>query len=102
MEKIEIFEKIREWAKQRELDKKGDIKTQFVKLLEEVGELSRAILNNDEKEISDAVGDIIIVLTNFVLISNIDDGIIEICIDKAYDEIKDRKGKIINNTFKKE
>ena len=60
------FKKIRSWAKKRDLYKKGDVKTQFLKLQEEIGELAEALLNKDEIEIQDAIGDIVVVLTNFV------------------------------------
>ena len=44
---------------------KGDTKTQFCKLMEEAGELGRAILkNDDEEEFVDAIGDMVVVLTN--------------------------------------
>jgi hypothetical protein len=42
-----IFPKIREWAKERGIFDKGDAKTQYVKLMEEAGEVARAILKND-------------------------------------------------------
>ena len=41
------FEPIRDWAKDKGIYKKGDIKTQTLKLVEEVGELSKAVLNED-------------------------------------------------------
>jgi len=55
---------IRDWAQQRGLYEKGDPKTQTVKLQEEVGELAKAILNNNKSEIIDSLGDIVVVLTN--------------------------------------
>tara|TARA_Y100000114_G_C11733932_1_gene315111 strand:- start:191 stop:484 length:294 start_codon:yes stop_codon:yes gene_type:complete len=92
------FDKIRSWAKKRDLYKKGDVKTQFLKLQEETGELAQALLNKDEIEIQDAIGDIVVVLTNLAWLA---DYRIEDCIDAAYQEIKDRKGKMKNGTFKK-
>tara|TARA_R100000781_G_C4010981_1_gene103669 strand:+ start:233 stop:526 length:294 start_codon:yes stop_codon:yes gene_type:complete len=92
------FDKIRSWAKNRDLYKKGDVKTQFLKLQEETGELAQALLNKDEIEIQDAIGDIVVVLTNLAWLA---DYRIEDCIDAAYEEIKDRKGKMKNGTFKK-
>ena len=41
------FQLIRDWAGERGLYTKGDTKTQFCKLMEEGGELGRAILKND-------------------------------------------------------
>lgn len=93
------FETIREWAIIRGLYHKGDIKTQFIKLNEEVGELAKAILKEDEKEKIDALGDIFIVLVNLSKMCGYN---LEDCINSAYNEIKNRKGKMENGTFKKE
>ena len=93
------FDLIREWAKERGLYKKGDSKTQYVKLQEEAGELAKALLNNDKPEIKDAIGDIVVVLTNLAYLEGIT---IEECIASAYIEIANRKGKMINGTFVKE
>ena len=93
------FELIRAWAEERGLYEDGDPKTQLVKLIEEAGELSKAILKEDEPEIVDAIGDMIVVLTN---LSHLYGYKVEYCIDSAYNQIKNRKGKMINNTFVKD
>jgi NTP pyrophosphatase (non-canonical NTP hydrolase) len=93
------FDNIRDWAKQRGLYKKGDSKTQYVKLQEEAGELAKALLKNDKPEIKDAIGDIVVVLTNLAHLEKLT---IEECIDAAYTEILNRKGKMINGTFVKD
>jgi NTP pyrophosphatase (non-canonical NTP hydrolase) len=93
------FDKIRLWADERGLYDKGDIKTQALKLVEEVGETCRAILKEDGPKIEDGIGDCIVVLTNLAELHGIK---IEYCIDAAYNEIKDRKGKMNNGTFKKD
>lgn len=90
------FQSIRDWANERGLIKKGDPKTQVVKLGEEFGELCQALLKQNEEEINDAVGDIVVVLTNFCAQRNIK---IEDCINDSYKEIKNRKGKMIKGTF---
>lgn len=94
-----LFDKIRKWANDKGIISKGDIKTQTVKCIEEVGELSKAILHNDKKEIIDAIGDIVIVLTSLAEMNGTS---IEHCINEAYNVIKERKGKMINNNFVKE
>ncbi len=93
-----IFPAIREWANERGLYEEGDIKTQFIKMQEEAGELARAIIKADEPEIVDAIGDIVIVLTNLAHLAghNIED-----CISTAYDVISKRKGSMINGSFVK-
>ena len=94
----EYFNLIREWAHDRGLYKDGDVKTQYVKLQEEAGELAKAILDKDEFETIDAIGDMVVVLTNLAHLSGTD---IEVCIEQAYNEIESRKGKMINGTFVK-
>jgi NTP pyrophosphatase (non-canonical NTP hydrolase) len=95
---MNYFNKIREWAKLKNILDKGNIKTQYIKLQEESGELAEAILTNNKKEIKDAVGDMIVVLTSLSYFGGFS---IEEAIESAYSEIKNRKGKIINNTFVK-
>jgi len=93
------FDLIRTWANDRGLYDGGDPKTQALKLVEEVGETCRAILKEDAPEMIDGIGDCVVVLTNLAELIGTP---IEECIAKAYDEIKDRKGKMNNGTFKKD
>ena len=93
------FDLIRKWASDRGLYKKGDPKTQALKLVEEVGETCRAILKSNQTDIEDGIGDCVVVLTNLAHLCNTD---IEYCIESAYNEIKDRTGKMSNGTFKKD
>ncbi len=97
--KNDKFELIRNWAEERGLYKKGDVKTQYLKLMEEAGELGRAILKDDEAEFIDAIGDMVVVLTN---LAHLGDVTIEECIDSAYDVISKRTGKMVNGTFVKD
>ena len=97
--KVSQFDLIRLWANDRGLYDGGDPKTQALKLVEEVGETCRAILKQDKPEIIDGIGDCVVVLTN---LAELVDTPIEECIARAYDEIKDRKGKMDNGTFKKD
>ena len=94
-----IYNKILQWAKEKGILDKGNAKTQLIKLVEEQGELAQAILKDDKEEIKDAVGDMIVVLTNLCYFYDLK---VEDCIDSAYDVIKNRKGKMINNTFVKD
>jgi NTP pyrophosphatase (non-canonical NTP hydrolase) len=92
------FELIRQWAHARGIYDKGDSKTQYIKLMEESGELAKALLNKDKPEIIDAIGDMVVVLTNLAALENVT---IEDCIDSAYKEISNRKGEMVNGTFVK-
>ena len=96
---LKMFDDIRDWAKTRGLYDKGNSHTQYVKLQEEAGELAKALLDNDGIEILDAIGDIVVVLTN---LAHLEGFTIEQCIESAYDEISDRTGKMINGTFVKD
>ena len=89
---------IREWAEERGIYESGDSKTQYVKLMEEAGEVGRAILKDDTEEIKDGIGDMVVVLTNLAELSGLT---IEECIESAYEVISKRKGKMINGTFVK-
>ena len=92
------FDLIREWASKRGLYENGDPKTQALKLVEEVGETCRAILKEDRTEAIDGIGDCVVVLTNLAELLEMR---IEDCIREAYNEIKDRKGKMANGTYVK-
>ena len=92
------FDLIREWANERGLYDGGDPKTQALKLVEEVGETCRAILKHDHDEVIDGIGDCVVVLTNLAELVGVS---IEECIESAYNEIKNRKGKMANGTYVK-
>jgi len=93
------FDLIREWAEERGLYLHGDTKTQTLKLIEEAGEICRAVLKDNQDDIIDGIGDCVVVLTNLAELHGVK---IEQCIDMAYDEIKNRTGKMSNGTFKKD
>ena len=96
---IAHFDLIREWANERGLYSGGDTKTQTLKLMEEAGEICRAVLKVDKQATMDGIGDCVVVLTNLAELAGTS---IEDCIDLAYNEIKNRTGKMSNGTFKKD
>ena len=93
------FDLIRMWANQRGIYEHGDTKTQSLKLVEEVGEICRAILKEDHDEVVDGIGDAVVVLTNLAELQGVS---IEKCINVAYNTISQRSGKMVNGTFKKD
>ena len=95
----DIFPLIRNWADSRGLYSKGNEKTQYIKLMEEAGELAQGLLKQNQEEVVDAIGDMVVVLTNLSHFVGVD---IEDCIVSAYNEIKNRKGKMSNGTFVKQ
>lgn len=99
IEPVEIFDNIRQWAKDKGILDKGDSKTQYIKLQEEAGELAKALLNQDKSEIQDAIGDMVVVLTS---LAHLEGFTIEECIEAAYGVISKRTGKMDNGTFIKD
>jgi NTP pyrophosphatase (non-canonical NTP hydrolase) len=99
VENPNVYDLIRQWADERGIYRNGDAKTQFIKLQEETGELARSILKNNRDELIDAIGDIVVVLTNLAALEGMR---IEDCVTSAYEVIKSRQGSMINGTFVKE
>ena len=99
VEELDMFKNIRAWAKERGIYDKGNSQTQYVKLMEEAGELAQSLLKNDRPEIIDAIGDMVVVLTNLAELENVR---IEECVTSAYNEIANRKGEMVNGTFVKQ
>ena len=64
-----------------------------------MGELAKATLENDQPEVIDAIGDMVVVLTNSSTFRRCK---IETCIATAYDVYNKRTGKMINGTFVKD
>lgn len=89
---------IERWAIERGLDD-GDPTKQMLKLFEEVGELAEGLAKGREEDILDGIGDAFVVLTILAMQNGTN---IESCVYKAYQEIKDRKGKMKNGVFVKE
>ena len=64
--------------------------------MEEAGELAQGLLKKNKEEVKDAIGDMIVVLTNLAALEGF---AIEDCIEHAYNEIQNRTGKMVNGTF---
>ena len=89
---------IKQWVKDRNMNT-GNPKQQMCKTVEELGELANAINKNKIEEAKDGLGDVIVTLVCIAEQLGLD---INDCIDYAYNEIKDRKGKLIDGIFVKE
>lgn len=96
-EYLEIGRRLRDfvtWHHNRNLIEGSDDKTQFAKLIQEVGELSDSICKG--KDIRDDVGDIIVVLANLCARNRVS---FLSCLDQAWDDIKDREGIMYEGVF---
>lgn len=93
---MEIFDKIEQWAADRDLIDGARVHSQMLKLTEEVGELASGIAKKKDDLIKDGIGDCVVVLT--ILAKQSGFSIIE-CIESAYDEINDRKGETVDGVF---
>lgn len=93
------FDSIRLWAAARNLIEGSSPDRQMDKLIEEVNELDMAILQDNREEFIDAIGDCAVVLTIMAAQKGLN---VEDCIAAAYDQIKDRKGMMVDGVFVKE
>jgi NTP pyrophosphatase (non-canonical NTP hydrolase) len=98
MNLIELTSQIEEWAIDRNLNN-ADPHKQILKLGEEFGELCQGMVKNNPIQVNDSIGDmyVVLVILSMQLGLNIED-----CIEVAYEEIKNRKGKMVNGVFVKE
>ena len=88
---------IGQWHKDRNLIDGSTDKDQYMKLIQEAGELSDSLCKG--KDISDDIGDMLVVLINIMVRNNLT---INECLSVAYSDIKDRKGKMVDGIFIKE
>lgn len=96
---MDSFDAIRAWAAARNLIDGSTPVAQMLKLLEEAGELAAAIAKGRPADAKDGVGDVVVVLT--ILSAQLGFSI-EDAIAAAYEEIKDRKGRMVDGVFIKE
>ena len=96
---MQKFDRIRRWAAARNLIQGSDPERQMPKLVEEVQELAEAIEQDSRDDFIDAIGDCIVVLTIIAAQKGVN---VEDCIDAAWEEIKDRKGRMVDGVFVKE
>ena len=93
-----LAHRVEQWAKERGLDNPNNSTAQALKLFEEAGELAQAHLKERDQDGKDAVGDILVVLTIYCQQKGWS---IAECFELAYNEIKNRKGKMVNGSFVK-
>jgi NTP pyrophosphatase (non-canonical NTP hydrolase) len=88
------------WAADRGIYDTRDATSQLLKAVSEIGELADADLKDDQEAIADAVGDVIVCLINYCYLREVQ---LTDCLDKAYNQIKDRTGTILpSGVFQKD
>jgi len=92
-----LIGKILQWHKDRNLIDGATDLSQLFKLREEVDELEQSILNGSSP--IDDIGDIIVVLVNIAERNGL---ALDECVEHAYNDIKDRKGRMVDGIFVKE
>ena len=95
----ELDRAVFDWAVSRNLINKDNIQGQTMKVMEELGELCRAINKNKKDDTIDSIGDVLvtIIILSYQLGLNPEE-----CLEEAYKTIKDRKGVTVNGVFIKE
>ena len=94
----ELVLKVEKWFMDRNLHT-ADPTNQMLKLFEELGEVASGMARNNIDEVKDGIGDTLVVLIGLSMQLDLD---ITECLEIAYNEIKDRKGKLVNGVFVKE
>ena len=93
----ELIGKVNKWFEDRNLIEGSTDKDQILKLMQELGELSDHACKGED--IRDDLGDMLVVMLNIMKRNNYT---IEECLQVAYDDIKDRRGKMVDGIFVKE
>jgi NTP pyrophosphatase (non-canonical NTP hydrolase) len=93
----DLIKKVEQWHNDRNLIDGATDKDQVLKLLQELGELSDNVCKGND--IRDDIGDMLVVMINILARNNLS---LDECLEVAYNDIKDRKGKMIDGIFVKE
>lgn len=95
----ELTDNVINWSYERNIIDGTSYKDQTLKAVAEMGELADAVNKNDQEGIEDGIGDVLVCLIN---LAEQRDTTLKLCLEIAYDQIKDRKGIIHNGVFVKE
>lgn len=94
---MDLIESVRQWHYDRNLIYGSTAKDQTLKLIQEVGELSDNVCKG--RDISDDLGDILVIVINLAEREGLS---LEQCLARAWEDIKDRRGKMVDGVFVKE
>ena len=92
--------KIIQWSEDRKIIPNSTPEVQLLKAMSEMGELADATIKKDQEAIVDSVGDVMVCLINYCALQDIN---LVNCMEIAYDQIKNRKGRLLpNGVFQKD
>jgi len=94
-----LEENVLRWARDRGILAVASPAGQSVKMMEEAVETLTAVQHRDRDAVIDGIGDTLVTLIILARMFNTD---INTCLQAAYNEIKDRKGKMVNGVFVKD
>jgi len=94
-----VYHRIRRWAHARDIVDQSTTVQQLAKLVEECGELASALVRHRTVDAKDAIGDMVVVLT---IIAEQLGHAVEDCVEAAYQEIKDRQGRMVDGVWIKQ
>lgn len=92
-----MISKIVQWHYERNLIAGSTDKDQVLKLLQELGELSDSVCKGND--VRDDLGDMLVVMINIMERNGVS---MADCLEQAWGDIKDRKGKMVDGIFVKE
>lgn len=93
-----LIENVIGWAKDKDILKIENAPKQLLKVLEEIGETSGALLKSKKDEVKDGIGDSFVTLIILAKQLGLDPAE---CLEAAWNEIKDRKGNTVEGVFVK-
>ena len=89
-----------DWSIKRGIIPNATAEAQTLKAVSEMGELADAVLKRNRDDIVDSVGDVLVCLINVAALTGTT---LEECCAAAWEQIKDRKGRLLpNGVFVKE
>jgi NTP pyrophosphatase (non-canonical NTP hydrolase) len=104
MDYFELECAVEDWAEEKGILNHSNPLKQALKTQEELSELMEAIIDeqggeNRTDEIEDAIGDIMVTM---IIQAKMQGMTIEKCLERAYNVISKRKGRMVNGKFEKD
>lgn len=88
----ELEKNIIKWAEDRGIYDHSTPQAQALKAVSEIGEVADAVIKGDRDGLKDGIGDVVVCLINLAHMEGLD---LEQCLEAAWEEIKDRRGKMV-------